>query len=74
MDVRRMSQEDRERLLRAIAERRDYLGRVIRWMERSGWYGNDPILNSLRSAYQSLHAAINCFPPPPPKVKCLKDS
>jgi len=39
-----------------------------------GWYGNDPILNSLRSAYQSLHAAINCFPPPPPKVKCLKDS
>ena len=69
-----MSQEDRERLLRAIAERRDYLGRVIRWMERTGWYGNDPILNSMRSAYQALHAAINCFPPPPAKVKCLRDS
>ncbi|HTL28203.1 MAG TPA: hypothetical protein VL282_03240 [Tepidisphaeraceae bacterium] len=73
MDVTRLSQEDREKLLLAIAERRDYLARLIRWMERTGWYGNDPILNSVRSAYHALHSAVNNIPKPPRKAKCLRD-
>lgn len=73
MDVTRLSQKDREKLLHAIAQRRDYLARLIRWMERTGWYGNDPVLNSIRSAHHALHAAINCFPPPPRKALCIGD-
>lgn len=69
MDVHGLSQEDRDRLKRALAERRDYLQKLVRWMQRNGWNGNDPVLNCLISAEHALHAAVNCFPVPPASVK-----
>jgi hypothetical protein len=61
MDARYLSQPDRDALKRIVCARRAEHGQLIRRMEARRWFTDDGVLQSLRAAWHSLHAAVQAL-------------
>ena len=61
MDARYLSQPDRDAFKRIVCARRDEIGQLIRRMEARNWFTDDGVLQNLRAAWHSLHAAVQAL-------------
>jgi hypothetical protein len=61
MDARNLPQPDRDAFKRIVCDRRDEVGQLIRRMEARRWYTDDGVLQNLRAAWHSLHAAVQAL-------------
>jgi hypothetical protein len=61
VDVRYLSHKDRDAFKRILCARREEIGAVIKRMESRSWYSDDAVLQNLRAAWHSLHAAVQAL-------------
>ena len=74
-----MNPEQRQALIRAVVERRDYFVALKKRMEQQGWYTCDAVYLSVVAAASAAHAAVAAIvlaerlPPPAPPPRDASD-
>jgi hypothetical protein len=58
MDSSQLTRDQRHKLLMAVADRRDYFGKLKERMEATGWPPDDPLFVAVRKAWDAAQELV----------------